>query len=621
MSNLKRDLKLFDVFSVAAGAMISSGLFILPGLAYAQAGPAVILAYLLAGLLIVPAMLSQAELSTAMPKAGGAYFFINVSLGSGFGTMAGTSAWLSLALKSAFALLGIGAFAGIIFPSFSMFQIKLIAVFFCLLFTVLNLKGAKHAGRMQTVMVLGLIAILIVYLIKGLPEVQNQHFTPFAKGNMRTIFMTAGMIFISFGGLTKVASVAEEVNNPVKNIPKGMIYAFLTVIFLYVAVVFTTVGIMGEGLLDNELSGYSLTPITDAATKIMGTVGGVILSIAALLAFFSTANAGIMSASRNPLAMSKDNLIPPIFGKINKKNNTPYFSILITALFMIGFIFLPLETLVKTASTMQILLFIFVNLSVIIMRESGIQNYRPKFKSPLYPWIQILAILIYIFLVIEMGFFPLVITLLFMSASLFWYLVYGRIKNNKESALVQLVKRIKASDLDTTALDRQLREIVRERDSIEKDRLDHIIENAKILDLEKGMEREEFFQLVADEICDSVNTPCENIKLKLEEREKESSTAITESLAIPHIILDGEKKFDILVARCKEGIYFSEQSPSVKIVFVIAGSRDERNFHLQVLAAIAQLVSNQNFEKKWMKAKNKEALRDIILLGERKHNL
>ncbi|HCX74002.1 MAG TPA: hypothetical protein DHM37_09820, partial [Candidatus Cloacimonas sp.] len=167
MSNLKRDLKLFDVFSVAAGAMISSGLFILPGLAYSKAGPAVILAYFLAGILIVPAMLSQAELSTAMPKAGGAYFFINVSLGAGFGTMAGTSAWLSLALKSAFALVGIGAFASIVLPGFTVLEIKLVAVLFCIIFTVINLFGTKHAGKLQTFMVFGLIAILVIYLVKG----------------------------------------------------------------------------------------------------------------------------------------------------------------------------------------------------------------------------------------------------------------------------------------------------------------------------------------------------------------------------------------------------------------------------------------------------------------------
>ncbi len=616
MTKLKKQLGLIDVFSIAAGSMISSGLFILPGLAYAKSGPSVILAYFLAGLIILPSMLSMAELSTAMPKAGGTYFFINVSLGSGFGTMAGTSAWLSLALKSAFALVGIGAFSSLIFPGFTIFEIKLIAVFFCIFFSIMNLSSVKHAGKLQVLMVLGLILILLFYLVKGLPVVKNDNFSNFMKDDLHTLFMTAGMIFISYGGLTKVASIAEEVDNPVKNIPGGMILAFITVTSLYVLVVFTTVGILGKELLNSPV-GYSLTPISDGAQKIMHSAGGVILAIGGLLAFFSTANAGIMTASRNPFAMSKDKLIPQMFSKVNKKN-VPYLSILITTAFMIGFIFLPLETLVKTASTMQILLFMFVNVSVIIMRESGIQNYRPKFKSPMYPWIQIVAIIIYIFLLIQMGFYPLMITLIFMTISLFWYLVYGRIKNNKESALVQLVKRIKASDLQTTTLDRELREIVRERDSIEKDRLDHIIEDCKVIDLKNSMDRDEFFNLIGNELCDSLDSSCDLIKQKLEDREEESSTVLTDNLAIPHIIVDGKNKFDILVVRCKEGIHFSENTPKVQIVFVIAGSKDERNFHLQVLAAIAQIVSNPNFEKKWLKAKNTEALRDVILLGERR---
>ena len=104
------------------------------------------------------------------------------------------------------------------------------------------------------------------------------------------------------------------------------------------------------------------------------------------------------------------------------------------------------------------------------------------------------------------------------------------------------------------------------------------------------------------------------------DRENESSTVLTENLAIPHIIIKSEKKFNILLARCQEGIYFSEKTPRVQIVFVIAGSRDERNFHLQALAAIAQIVQNPNFEKKWLSAKNTEALRDIVLLGERKRS-
>ena len=109
MSMLKKDLGLVDVFAIAAGAMISSGLFVLPGIAFQKAGPAMILSYVLAGLLVIPAMLSKAELATAMPKAGGSYFFVERSLGPLLGTVAGLLSWFSLALKAAFALVGIGA--------------------------------------------------------------------------------------------------------------------------------------------------------------------------------------------------------------------------------------------------------------------------------------------------------------------------------------------------------------------------------------------------------------------------------------------------------------------------------------------------------------------------------
>ncbi|MDO9576883.1 MAG: amino acid permease [Candidatus Cloacimonadales bacterium] len=620
MPGLKRELKLFDVFSIAAGAMISSGLFILPGLAYYKSGPAIVVAYLLAGILVIPSMLSQSELSTAMPKAGGAYFFIFRSLGANFGTLAGFSSWFSLALKSAFALVGIGAFASLIYPDITMLQIKLIATAFCIFFTILNIFGTKHAGRMQVLMVVFLFLILIFYIIKGIPYIDNNNFDVFMTGNIKTLFMTAGMIFISFGGLTKIASVAEEVKDPSRNIPLGMITAFVAVTLLYFLVVFVTVGILGDKLLSNGINGYSLTPISDGAQLMMGTAGTFLLSFAALLAFFSTANAGIMAASRNPMAMSQDQLIPAAFAKVNKKFRTPINSIIFTSLFIGVVIFLPLETLVKTASTMMLLLFLFVNISVIIMRESGIQNYRPKFKSPLYPWLQIFAIISYSFIIIEMGTLTLVITASFIFLSIVWFLFYGRIRTNRESALVQLVKRIKAKDLDTTSIDTELKEIIRERDEILEDRFDQIIENAEILDIQKIIDKEEFFHIVSENIFDYFETSCDSFFKQLMDRENESSTVLTENMAIPHIIIEGEKKFNILLARCKEGIYFSAEAPKVQIVFVIAGSRDERNFHLQALAAIAQIVQNSNFEKKWLSAKNPEALRDIVLLGERRRH-
>ena len=116
--HLRKELGVLDIFSIAAGAMISSGLFILPGLAFAKTGPAVLISYGIASLLIIPAMLSKAELATAMPKAGGTYFFIDRSMGPLVGTIGGFAAWFSLAFKSAFALVGIGVFAILLNPGF-----------------------------------------------------------------------------------------------------------------------------------------------------------------------------------------------------------------------------------------------------------------------------------------------------------------------------------------------------------------------------------------------------------------------------------------------------------------------------------------------------------------------
>jgi mannitol/fructose-specific phosphotransferase system IIA component (Ntr-type) len=105
------------------------------------------------------------------------------------------------------------------------------------------------------------------------------------------------------------------------------------------------------------------------------------------------------------------------------------------------------------------------------------------------------------------------------------------------------------------------------------------------------------------------------------EREKQSSTVITPHLAIPHIIVEGTGKFDILIVRCRKGIVFPETPQPVRTMFVLVGSRDERNFHLRALAAIAQIAQGKNFDKRWLSARNTEELRNIILLAERKRFL
>jgi len=361
---LKKELGLLGVFSIAAGAMISSGLFVLPGLAYAKSGPAMILAYLLASVLILPSLFAQAELVTAMPKSGGTYFYIERSLGPVFGTFGGLANWFSLSLKSAFALVGIGAFAVMLKPDISIFEIKLIAVFACIFFTALNIVSVKVTGKVQVILVFILISILVLYIGRGFISTHPDNYVPFMPKGLWSVVSTAGLVFVSFGGLTKIASVAEEVKNPSKNIPLGMMFAFFIVTFLYALSVGVTVGIVNG----KELSG-SLIPLSLGAGKLTGNAGSILLAVAAITAFITTANSGILTASRSPLAMSRDQLLPDIFSGLHKKFNTPYVSILITSVFMVlVIVFLSIEDLVKTASTLMIILFTMVNLSVIIMR-------------------------------------------------------------------------------------------------------------------------------------------------------------------------------------------------------------------------------------------------------------
>ncbi len=611
---LKKELGFLAIFSIATGAMISSGLFILPSFAYQRCGSGAFLAYIIAGLFVLPAMLSKAELSTAMPKAGGTYFFIDRSFGPPMGTLGGISNWFSLSFKSAFALIGLGVLFELLIPGISYLQVKLIACVLLFFFIYLNIIGVKETGRMQIGMVLILLSLLLLYLAGGLPKVQGERYFPIVPEKLGILFSTAGFVFISYGGLTKIASVAEEVKNPGKTIPLAMIASWLVTGFLYASVVFVTVG-----LLEPETLKSTHTPISLGAKVFAGTPGLILLSFAGVLAFISTANAGILAASRNPMAMARDNLFPAFFSRINSRFKTPHYSIISTGLFMlIVILFLDLEHLVEVASALMILLFILVNLSVIIMRGGKIPNYRPKFRAPLYPWMQIFGILGGFFLLLEFSFISLLITVSFLLGAFIWYGTYARPRVSRESGLTYIVQRLLSQRLSRGILRRELREIIRERDEITEDRFDRLIHECQILDFEESISLDEFFKKVSQVLSKRIGLEEETLYKLLWERERESSTVIASNLAIPHIIVPGEGKFDILLARCKDGIIFDEETPLVSTVFVLLGTREERNFHLKTLAAIAQIAQDTEFEKSWLEAKNIDELRDAVLLGKRK---
>ena len=622
MAVLKKELGLPDVFAVAAGAMISSGLFILPAIAFSKAGPAVILSYFLASLLVIPSVLSKAELATAMPRAGGTYFFVERSLGSPLGLFSGLAGWFSLALKSAFAVVGMAILIEITLQTFlsaqlSPWHLKAISILCCLAFTALNIVSVKHTSRFQIVLVGVLLAILAMFVIFGSGTVEAVRYEGFLDKGWFAILATAGLVFVSFGGLTKVASIAEEVKHPGRNIPLGMILAWSVVTVLYLCVITITVGV-----LDGKELGDSLLPVSLAASKFMGPAGFAILGLAAIAAFVTTANGGILAASRSPMAMSRDHLLPPPLSRVNKRFNTPHISILLTGGFMIAAIVcLDIESLVKTASTLKIILFILTNASVIIMRESRIQSYRPKFRSPLYPYIHILAILACSILIIDMGKVPLLICAGFVGLSAVWYVLYVSKRVSRASAAMHIVERVTDRELKTVTLENELRDVLLERDEVIEDRFDRLIRECEILDIQGKKTAEEVFRQIAAILQKRLDINEYVLFEKFLHREAEAGTVVQPGFAIPHIVVEGQKKFDVLLVRAVDGIDFPYAPDPVRVMFVLAGSKDERNYHLRALMAIAQIVQEKRFEQRWLTARDAAAMRNLILLSTRKRDI
>lgn len=165
-------------------------------------------------------------------------------------------------------------------------------------FVLPGLAFAK-AALFQTIVVIGLLLSIILYIILGIKEIDLSYYKPFLTVEINEILVTSGFIFISFGGLLIVTNVSEEVLNTKRNVPLGIITSIIVVTILYTFVTFVI-----TGTLDPQDFKNSLTPVADSARNIQGNTGYVIILIASLLAVFTTANAGILSASRNPFASS-----------------------------------------------------------------------------------------------------------------------------------------------------------------------------------------------------------------------------------------------------------------------------------------------------------------------------
>lgn len=613
---LKKDLQLKDVYAIATGATLSAGFFLLPGIAAIEAGPALVLSYLLAAIPMVPAMFSVIELSTAMPRAGGVYYFLDRSLGSYFGTIGGIGTWLALILKVAFALIGMGAYISLFLPKAPIIPI---AILIALLLGGVNIIGAKKSGGLQVLLVIGLLAILAVFLLGGLFEFQPVNFQGFFDSGFDAIIGTAGMVYISYVGVTKVASLSEEVADPEHNLPKGMMLSLATAVLVYLFGTLLIVGLVPA----EELRG-NLTPVAAAADYAMGRFGVIMVSVAALLAFVSVANAGLMSASRYPLAMGRDHLLPPIFRKLGKFG-TPLTSILLTlgVVLAILILFDPMR-MAKLASSFQLLMFSLVCLAVIVMRESRLDSYDPGYKSPFYPWMQIAGIVLPFFLIFEMGLVPILFSTGLIVVSTFWYVFYAKQRTARSGAIYHVFERLgrhRHGDLDS-----ELRGILREKGLRKEDPFDEIVSRCLVLDLDAEASFEGLVTVVSCKLKPRISLSAEVIKKQIMDGTRIGATPVTHGIALPHFRTDRIEQAEMVLVRAKQGVSMMLYNPltheeegevSIRAIFFLVSPEHDPAQHLRILARIAERVDEESFAKEWERAEDEHQLRQSLLHDDR----
>jgi amino acid transporter len=432
---LERDLGLPSITAISIGAMVGSGIFILPGLAMKMAGPAVILAYLLAALLVLPAALSKSEMATAMPEAGGTYLYIERGMGPLLGTIAGVGTWFSLTFKGALALVGGAPYLVLFFD----LPVVPVALAVAVILIVVNIVGVKQTGRMQVVIVVVMLAAMVWFILFGAPGVETARYGDFFGSGLGGLLGATGFVYVSYAGVTKIASVAEEVENPDRNLPLGMLGSLAITTLIYVAIVAVMVGVApAEQLIGSDV------PMAVAAGEVLAGPGVIAVVAAALLALISTANAGILSSSRYPFAMSRDDLAPDIFEEVSDRFNTPVQAITITGVVLLVLVaFVPIASIAKLASAFKILVFVLVNLAVIAFRQGNVESYDPSFETPLYPVPQLFGIVGGLVLLPYMGLVPMVGAVAITAGSIGWYyfFVLRRGGVDREGAATDAVRR------------------------------------------------------------------------------------------------------------------------------------------------------------------------------------
>ncbi|RLN01421.1 amino acid permease [Haloarcula sp. Atlit-7R] len=442
--DLAKDLGPLAALTIGVGTMIGAGIFVLPGEAILKAGSLASVAFILGGVIAMFTALSASELGTAMPRSGGAYYYVNHALGPMFGSVAGWANWLGLAFASAFYMVGFGRYIARIFglsgsvgvDPISLTVVKLIALVGGAFFVLINYVGAKETGRLQNIIVVLLIAILSVFTLLGTLRAEPSNLP--AATDVVTTLETTGLIFVSYLGFVQITSVAEEIKDPGKNLPRAVIGSVVIVTVIYALVLVIMSAAVPQGFIADIISSDAENPIAvvEVGSYIQGAVMGGALLFGGLLATASSANASILASSRINFAMGRDRIVTPALNEIHPRYGTPYRAIGITGGLILLFIIIGDLTLLSgAASGLHLIIYGLLNVALIVMRYVNPEEYAPDFVVPLYPLLPILGVVLSFALLVFVASDALLLSFGIAAAAILWYGFYARSRTEKQGIL------------------------------------------------------------------------------------------------------------------------------------------------------------------------------------------
>ncbi|WP_231186722.1 amino acid permease [Haladaptatus sp. DYF46] len=434
---LARDLGFLEAYTIGLGTMIGAGIFVLPSIAAEAAGPASMISFILGGVVSLLAALSLSELATGMPKAGGSYYYVNRALGSFFGSIVGWGMWAGLMFASAFYMLGFGQYLTYFIPMGST-GVAIAALIMSAILTGVNYYGVKETGALQNVIVIALIGLIIVFVAFGVLHVDTLgEFNPNGWG---AVVATIGTVYVTFIGFEVIATSAEEIKNPSRNLPLSMIAAVVTPTLLYVLVMFVS-----TGTLDIDALASSRIPVADVAQQILGTVGAITMVVGAVLATVSSANASILSAARVNFAMGRDKILSNWLNEVHNRFRTPYRAIIATGAIILLLITVGvgIGTLAEVASFAYLVTYSLVHIAVIVMRRADPADYDPAFEIPdrffLFPLVPILGFLACVWVLVQMRPLVQLLGLGIVGVGILWYFGYARDRAVREGLLGEAI--------------------------------------------------------------------------------------------------------------------------------------------------------------------------------------